>query len=96
MKRQEEIFRTKDLDLITFLRFQGYATRGNPIEDVSGTRWVLFTETAKLRQDVYSFLSGNKEACLLQEFRRSRSYLLDTEPRKMEKENGNNAHTTKD
>lgn len=72
------VFRSKDLDLITVLRFKGFLPRRNPIVDPSGTRWVEFEQTPKLTKAVYSFLSGNPEARLLQEFRRTRQFLLDT------------------
>lgn len=80
IEKKSDIFRTKDIDLICFLRFRGFQPLGNPVEDSSGTRWAQFQETAQLRKAVYSFLMGNKEAILLQEFRKTRSFLLDTEP----------------
>ena len=79
-KKTESTFRTKDIDLICFLRFKSFQPLDNPIEDSSGTRWVQFQETPQLRKAVYAFLSGNQEANLLQEFRRTRSFLLDTPP----------------
>jgi len=79
-KQKSETFRTKDIDLICFLRFKGFQPLGNPVEDSSGTRWVQFEETPVLKKAVYSFLSGNREANLLQEFRNTRSFLLDSEP----------------
>ena len=79
-KKSPPTFRTKDIDLITALRFYGFQPIGVPCEDALGTRWVLFQETPNLREAVYSFLSGNKEASLLHEFRKTRSFLLDTEP----------------
>ncbi len=78
-KRSARTFRTKDIDLACYLRFRGHKPISNPIEDSSGTRWAVFQETPSLMKEVYEFLSGNPEAGLLQEFRRTRSFLLDTE-----------------
>ncbi len=76
------IFKTREIDLICALRFNGFRPLGNPVEDLYGTRWVFFEETPALKKAVYSFLSGNREANLLNEFRRTRSFLLDTKPEK--------------
>lgn len=81
-KRLESTLRCKDIDLICFLRFKGFHPVSNPVEDSSGIRWVLFEETPTLKKAVYSFLSGNREANLLQEFRNTRSFLLDSKPAK--------------
>lgn len=77
-KKSHPTFRAKDIDLICFLRYRGFQPQGNPVEDFSGTRWVLFQETPQLKREVYSFLTGNTESSLLQEFRRTRSFLLDS------------------
>lgn len=80
MKRNQEItpFKTKDIDLVCALRFQGFQPISNPIEDISGTRWVLFNETPELLTAVFEFLSGSNEARLLTEFRKTRSFILDS------------------
>lgn len=70
-------FKSKDIDLITYLRFKGFKPVSNPIEDGSGTRWAVFQKTQELEGEIVSFLSGNREAQLLNEFRKTRSFLLD-------------------
>ncbi len=79
-REQTGIFRARDLDLVTFLHFRGFKPLSNPTEDSSGTRWVTFEETPELKETVLDFLSGNEEARLLQELRRTRSFVLDSEP----------------
>lgn len=78
-KRKSSIFKSSQIDLICFLRFKGFQPISNPIEDSVGTRWIYFQETPELKKAVYSFLNGNLESTLLQEFRRTRSFLLDSE-----------------
>ena len=86
-------FKSKDIDIICFLRFRNFRPSPNPIEDQSGTRWAIFDDTPALRDAVYQFLSGNEEARLLQEFRKTRSFLLDSETTK-ESETENGKHQT--
>jgi len=90
MKRNRDSmpFRSKDIDLICALRFQGFQPLSNPIEDSQGIRWVLFEQTPQLMQAVYGFLSGSNEARLLTEFRKTRSFILDS-PAEKEIDNGN-------
>jgi len=71
-------FKSKDIDLITYLRFQGFIPGGTPLEDTSGTRWAIFDKTPALETEIVSYLSGNPEAQLLNEFRKTRSFLLDS------------------
>jgi len=79
-QRPFDIFKSKDLDLICCLRFKGFVPVSNPIEDNCGTRWAVFEKTPDLEGEIVSFLSGNKEAQLLNEFRKTRSFLLDSPP----------------
>ncbi len=79
-REQADVFKTRDLDLVTFLRFRGFKPLSTPTEDSSGTRWVAFEDTPQLKEAVLNFLSGNAEARLLQELRRTRSFVLDSEP----------------
>lgn len=82
MKKKETIFplfKTRELDLATFLIYRGHKPQGDPIEDAKGVRWIAFEETAEIRKDVYAFILGNKESQLLHEFRRTRSFLLDSQ-----------------
>lgn len=85
MKRNQDAapFRSRDMDLICALRFQGFQPLSNPIEDSQGMRWVLFDQTPELMQAVYKFFSGSNEARLLMEFRKTRSFILDS-PAEME------------
>ena len=85
-ERTENTFRTKDLDLITFLRYQEFHPLGNPVQDPSGTRWVHFNSTPHLKKAVLEFMSGNQESRLLAELRRTRSFVLDTAPQTREDE----------
>jgi len=80
MKRNQEItpFKTKDIDLVCALRFQGFQPISLPVEDSNGTRWVLFNETSDLMTAVFEFLAGSNEARLLAEFRKTRSFILDS------------------
>lgn len=79
-KKSIPTFRTKDIDLITFLRFKGFQPLGLPVEDDTGTRWITFEDTPQLKKATFAFIAGNPESKLLQEFRRTRSFLLDTQP----------------
>ncbi len=76
--KPSETFKSKDIDLVCFLRFKGFKPLSNPIEDLSGTRWVAFEKTSSLEKAVLSFFSGNAESALLNEFRKTRSFILDT------------------
>lgn len=76
--KPSETFKSKDIDLICFLRFKGFKALGYPVEDTSGTRWIIFDKTPQLEQAILSFFSGNQEAALLNEFRKTRSFLLDS------------------
>lgn len=78
MEIETGIFRTKDIDLICYLRFIGFKPSDHPIEDCTGTRWAIFENTPLLKKAILSFLSGNRESELLNEFRKTRSFLLDT------------------
>jgi hypothetical protein len=73
-------FKTKDLSLITYLRFRGFRHEDTPEEDKQGTRWVVFPKSELLEKEVMEFMSGGTfEARLLEEYRQSRRFLLDTE-----------------
>jgi len=74
-----EKFKSKDIDLITYLQFKGFLPERNPIQDTSGTRWAVFEKSQSLDKEILSFLSGNPEAQLLDQFRKTRSFLLDSQ-----------------
>jgi len=80
--RNPKVFRSRDIDLITFLRFKGFHPLGNPIEDSSGTRWAVFQDTPEVKKATFSYITGNAESRLLAELRKTRSYILDSEPEK--------------
>ncbi len=88
-KKTTALFRTKEIDLACYLRFKGFKPFDNPVEDSAGTRWVIFEKTPQLNKEVLSFLSGNAEFKLLNEFRKTRSFLLDTKPARQDQEVGN-------
>jgi hypothetical protein len=71
-------FRTKDIDLITCLRFKKFTPISNPIQDISGTRWVIFNKTTLLEKAVLDFYKGNTVSAVLDELRKTRSFLLDS------------------
>lgn len=76
--RPTDNFKSKDIDLICFLRFKSFRAFPNPIEDSAGTRWAIFERTNELEKAVIEFYAGNRESELLNEFRKTRSFLLDT------------------
>lgn len=78
----ERTFKSKDIDLITYLRFIGLKPFDDPLEEENGTRWAIFPKSSELDAAVMDFLSGNKESELLNELRRARSFLLDKNPRR--------------
>ena len=85
MKERAEtgrFFRVKNLDILTYLLHCGFKPSGAPVQDSFGTRWAVFIDTAELQKEIHSFLNGNKAAALLEEFRRARSFLLDSMPTK--------------
>ena len=86
MKMRPSEFQSKDIDLICYLRFKGFKPLSNPIEDSSGTRWIVFSKTKELESAIVSFYTGTPESELLNEFRKTRSFLLDTPTRKGERE----------
>lgn len=81
-QKPASLFRTKDIDLVTFLRFEGFKALGLPEEDSFGIRWVSFQDTPELREAICGFLAGSREASLLQEFRRTRRFILDSTVKK--------------
>ena len=76
---KEKVFKTKELDLIAYLRFKRFEPKGLPIKDERGTKWVSFIETEDLKKAVNSFVSWNPERELLYELRKARSFLLDSQ-----------------
>jgi len=77
-----QTFKSKDIDLVTYLCFEGFEPLGNPQQDSLGTRWVHFQKTPHLKKAVFSYLSGNDAARLLQTYRKTRSFILDSPPRR--------------
>ena len=70
----------RDLDLIAYLLHEGFQPLGNPVIDTAGVRYAIFQNSPELKQATFSFISGNPEAQLLADFRKARSFLLDSQP----------------
>jgi len=68
----------KDLDLIAYLFYKGFRPVGYPIADRSGIRYVVFSDSPQIKQATFDFMGGNAEAQLLANFRKARSFLLDS------------------
>jgi hypothetical protein len=79
-------FKTKDLDLICYLRFKGFRHEDYPVEDESGVRWAVFFRDKQLEKEAVKFMSGEcDESRLLNNYRMARRFLLDSESIKLNK-----------
>jgi argonaute-like protein implicated in RNA metabolism and viral defense len=77
---EENIFRSKDMDLIAFLRFRGF--KPLRLEDNHGVRWVVFETSPIMDQAIGYFLAGCVESDLLHAYRSTRKFMLDSMPGK--------------
>lgn len=75
--KSNKALRIKDIDIMTYLRYKGFEHKDTPEEDAGGIRWIVFVDTPEIREAMVEFMMGNDEHRLLQEFRKTRSFILD-------------------